>query len=347
VNIGGVPIGQGHAPLIVAELSGNHNGSLDSALSIVDAAAASGVHALKIQTYTADSMTLDMRSGDFFISDPTSPWHGRSLYDLYQEAHTPLDWHEAIFERCAKQGIVAFSTPFDSDAVDFLEAFNVPCYKIASFENNHLPLIRKVASTGKPILLSTGMASVAELDDAVKVAREAGCDDIALLKCTSAYPSSPKFSNITTIPHMRDLFRCEVGMSDHTIGIGVALAGVALGASIVEKHFTLDRSTGGVDSQFSIEPSEMRLLVDESLRVWQSLGEIRYGVEKAENESQIFRRSLYITRDMKKGDVFSAQNLRAIRPGYGLSPKFYDLLLGKAVNRQVLRGTPASWDLLG
>lgn len=347
MKIGNVEIGQGQAPFIVAELSGNHNGSLERALMLVDAAAASGVHAIKIQTYTAESMTLDIRTGDFVVSDPASPWHKRTLYDLYHEAHTPLAWHESIFRRCQAHGILAFSTPFDCDAVDFLETLNVPCYKIASFENIHLPLIRKVASTGKPILLSTGMASIAELDEAVKTARDSGCLELALLKCTSAYPSSPKYSNIATIPHMRELFNCEVGLSDHTLGIGVALCGVALGASIIEKHFTSDRSTGGVDSHFSMEPPEMQLLVEESLRAWQSLGEIGYGPTPVEQNSKIFRRSLYITCDMKEGDLFTQENLRPIRPGYGMSPAHYELLLGKAVNRDVSRGTPATWDLLG
>lgn len=346
-RIGDRPIGPAHPPFVIAEMSGNHNQSLDRALAIVDAAAATGAHALKIQTYTADSMTLDIRQGEFFIADPKSPWQGRSLYDLYQEAHTPWAWHEAIFQRCRERGILCFSTPFDAKAVDFLESLNVPCYKIASFENIDLPLIRRVAATGKPLIMSTGMASLAELDEAVRAAREAGCRDLILLKCTSSYPSTPEFSNITTIPHMRELFGCEVGLSDHTLGVGVAVASIALGATVVEKHFTLDRSEGGVDSLFSLEPDEMRALVEETERAWQSLGQVSYGVGAAEQGSLAFRRTLYIAQDLKAGDVLTPDNLRAIRPGFGLAPKYFATLLGKRVNRDVARGTPASWDLLG
>lgn len=347
MKIAGRSIGKDQVPFVIAEMSGNHNQSLERALTIVDAAAAAGAHALKIQTYTADSMTLDIRDGEFFISDPKSPWQGRSLYDLYQEAHTPLEWHEAIFQRCRERGILCFSTPFDAKAVDFLESLNAPCYKIASFENIDLPLIRKVAATGKPLIISTGMASLAELDEAVRAAREEGCRDLVLLKCTSSYPSSPEFSNITTIPHMRELFGCEVGLSDHTLGVGVAVASIALGATVVEKHFTLDRSEGGVDSQFSLEPAEMRALVEESQRAWLSMGQISYGIGPAERGSIIFRRTLYISCDMKAGEVLSPSNLRAIRPGSGLPPKYLGTLLGKRVNRDVPRGTPMSWDLLG
>lgn len=347
MKIAGRSIGKDQVPFVIAEMSGNHNQSLERALTIVDAAAAAGAHALKIQTYTADSMTLDIRDGEFFISDPKSPWQGRSLHDLYQEAHTPLEWHEAIFQRCRERGILCFSTPFDAKAVDFLESLNAPCYKIASFENIDLPLIRKVAATGKPLIISTGMASLAELDEAVRAAREEGCRDLVLLKCTSSYPSSPEFSNITTIPHMRELFGCEVGLSDHTLGVGVAVASIALGATVVEKHFTLDRSEGGVDSQFSLEPAEMRALVEESQRAWLSMGQISYGIGPAERGSIIFRRTLYISCDMKAGEVLSPSNLRAIRPGSGLPPKYLGTLLGKRVNRDVPRGTPMSWDLLG
>lgn len=346
IRIGGHSIGRGHRPFVIAEMSGNHNQSLERALSIVDAAAATGAHALKIQTYTADSMTLDIREGEFFIADPKSPWKGRSLYELYQEAHTPLEWHAAIFQRCRERGILCFSTPFDANAVDFLETLQVPCYKIASFENADLPLIRRVAGTGKPLIISTGMASIAELDEAVSAARGAGCEDLILLKCTSSYPSTPEYSNIVTIPHMRDMFGCEVGLSDHTLGVGVAVASVALGATVIEKHFTLDRSEGGVDSQFSLEPAEMRALVEETERAWQAIGEVCYGISSAEKGSLVFRRSLYIAKDMRHGEVLTPENLRAIRPGSGLPPKYYETLLGKRVNRDVARGTPASWDLL-
>ena len=347
IQIGNHRVGRGHRPFVIAEMSGNHNQSLERALTIVDAAAATGAQALKIQTYTADSMTLDLRHGEFFISDPKSPWKGKSLYELYQEAHTPLEWHAAIFERCREHGILCFSTPFDASAVEFLEKLDVPCYKIASFENIDLPLIRRVAATGKPLIISTGMASIAELDEAVRAARGAGCKDLILLKCTSSYPSTPEFSNIVTIPHMRDMFGCEVGLSDHTLGVGVAVASVALGATVIEKHFTLDRSEGGVDSQFSLEPAEMKALVAETERAWQSMGAVSYGVGPAEKGSVVFRRTLYIARDMRAGDVLTPDNLRAIRPGAGLPPKYYETLLGKRVNRDVSRGTPASWDLLG
>jgi len=346
IRIGEHFVGRGHRPFVIAEMSGNHNQSLERALFIVDAAAATGAHALKIQTYTADSMTLNIREGEFFIDDPKSPWKGQSLYDLYQEAHTPLEWHASIFERCRERGILCFSTPFDATAVDFLEGLDVPCYKIASFENADLPLIRRVAATGKPLIISTGMASIAELDEAVRAARGAGCKDLILLKCTSSYPSTPQHSNIATIPHMREAFGCEVGLSDHTLGVGVAVASVALGATVVEKHFTLNRSEGGVDSQFSLEPTEMSALVKETERAWQAMGVVTYGIGPAEKGSVIFRRSLYIAQDMRAGEQLTAENLRAIRPGGGLPPKFYETLLGKRVTRDVSRGTPATWDLL-
>lgn len=347
IQIGGREIGLGIRPFVIAEMSGNHNQSLDRALAIVDAAATSGAHALKLQTYTADSMTLDIKQGAFCITDPKSPWHGRSLYDLYQEAHTPWDWHPALFRRCRQHGILCFSTPFDAAAVDFLETLDAPCYKIASFENIDLPLIRRVASTGKPLLMSTGMASLAELDDAVSAARNAGCRDLVLLKCTSSYPSTPETSNIRTIPHMRQLFNCEVGLSDHTLGIGAAVSSVALGATVIEKHFTLSRAEGGVDSQFSLEPMEMRALVEETDRAWQALGKISYGIGPIEESSLCFRRTLYVIRDMRAGETLQPHNFRAIRPGFGLSPKFFGTLIGKRVNRDVTRGTPLTWDLVG
>ncbi|NLW56753.1 MAG: pseudaminic acid synthase, partial [Firmicutes bacterium] len=270
-------IGPENRPFIIAEMSGNHNHSLDRALAIVDAAAEAGVQALKLQTYTAETMTIDKEDGEFFIDDPNSLWQGTSLYKLYQKAYTPWEWHEAIFKRCRERGIIGFSTPFDQSAVDFLETLDVPCYKIASFENIDLPLIKKVAATGKPLFLSTGMATLAELDEAVRTAREAGCQDLILLKCTSTYPAAPKNSNLLTISHMRDLFCCQVGLSDHTLGIGVATAAVALGATVVEKHFTLNRADGGVDAAFSLEPKEMKALVVATERAWQALGGISYG----------------------------------------------------------------------
>lgn len=347
IKIAGRVIGRGRAPFVIAEMSGNHNQSIDRALEIVEAAARSGAHALKIQTYTPDTMTLDINEGGFRISDPESLWSGRSLYDLYQEAYTPWEWHLPIFERARELGMIPFSTPFDDSAVDFLETLDAPCYKIASFENTDLPLIRRVAATGKPIIISTGMATVAELDDAVRAAREAGCRDLILLKCTSSYPASPENTNIQTIPHLRELFGVEVGLSDHTMGVGVALASIALGATVIEKHFTIDRRDGGVDSAFSMEPQEMAQLVVESERAWLALGNIHYGPAGSEKGSLRFRRSLYVVKDMAAGEELSHQNLRAIRPGFGLEPKHLNLLLGKHVSVDVKRGTPMSWDLLG
>ena len=346
MKIGGLRVGAGSAPLVIAEMSGNHNQSLERALEIVDAAAQSGAHALKIQTYTAETMTLDIREREFFISDAKSLWQGSSLYELYEKAHTPWEWHEAIFDRAQQHGLIAFSTPFDKTAVDFLENLNVPCYKIASFENTDLPLIKYVAATGKPMIISTGMATFAELDETVEAAKSAGCKDLVLLKCTSTYPSTPDDSNILTIPEMRKRYRCEIGLSDHTMGIGVAVAAVALGATVIEKHFTLQRADGGVDSAFSMEPQEMAQLVIETERAWQAMGKVHDGPTEKETASLVFRRSLYVVEDMKVGDTFTAKNLRAIRPGYGLAPKFYDHTIGKTVKRDVARGTPLSHDLI-
>lgn len=345
ITIAGRKIGANHAPFIIAEMSGNHNQSLERALKIVDAAVASGAHALKLQTYTADTMTLDTSEREFFIEDPNSLWKGRSLYDLYQEAHMPWEWHKPIFDRCREKGVICFSTPFDETAVDFLEEHDTLCYKIASFENTDLPLIRKVASTGKPMIISTGMATLAELDETVHIAREAGCKDLILLKCTSTYPASPENTNILTIPHLRKLFGCEIGLSDHTMGVGVSVAAVALGATVIEKHFTLGRADGGVDSTFSLEPNEMHSLVVETERAWQSLGTVSYGPTEQEKKSLMFRRSLYVVQDMNVGEIFSYENIRSIRPGYGLPPKYYELLIGRAVKKTVLKGTPITWDL--
>ena len=333
-------------PFIIAEMSGNHNQSLERALAIVDAAADAGVDAVKIQTYTADTMTIDIGTGEFFISDKDSLWKGETLYHLYEKAHTPWEWHKAIFERCKERGIMGFSTPFDDTSVDFLEDLGVPCYKIASFENVDLPLIRKVARTGKPIIASTGMTTVAELSDLVQTVRENGCTDLTLLKCTSSYPASPEGTNLRTIPHMRELFGCAVGLSDHTLGIGVAVASVALGATVIEKHFTLSRVEGGVDAAFSLEPVEMAQLVRECRTAALALGAVSYERAEQEQKSLQFRRSLYVVEDMKAGDVFTEKNLHRIRPGMGLSPKYYDIILGKKVNRDIIRGTPVQWDLI-
>src|SRR3989338_910353 len=340
-------IGRNHAPFIIAEMSGNHNQSLDRALKIVDAVAEAGVHALKIQTYTPDTMTLDLDEREFHISDPGSPWTGISLYKLYGEAYTPWEWHKPIFDRARELGIIAFSTPFDDTAVDFLESLDVPCYKIASFENTDLPLIRRVAATGKPLIISTGMATAAELDETVRAARDAGCKDLILLKCTSTYPATAENTNILTIPHLRDLFDCEVGLSDHTMGLGVSVASVALGATVIEKHFTLNRADGGVDSTFSMEPAEMAQLVVETERAWQALGQVSYGPTEAEKKSLQYRRSLYVVQDLKAGDMLTKENVRAIRPGLGLPTKYLEQILSKAVNQDVKRGTGLTWELLG
>jgi pseudaminic acid synthase len=345
-KIAGRSIGVDHRPFVIAEMSGNHNRSLERALEIVDAAADAGAHAIKLQTYTADTLTLDVCGDDFVVNDPDSLWKGRNLYGLYTLAHTPWEWHAPIMQRAAKRGLICFSSPFDETAVDFLQDLNVPAFKIASFENNHLPLIRKVAATGKPVLMSTGMATLAELDEAVRAARQAGCRDLTLLKCTSTYPASPEDSNILTIPHLRELFTCEVGLSDHTMGIGVAVAAVAHGASVIEKHFTLRRADGGIDSTFSLEPSELEMLVLETGRAWTSLGAVTYGPTQAEKKSLIFRRSLYIAAAMKAGDVLTPENLRVVRPGKGLPPKYYELAIGRKVNRDVKKGEPLEWTLI-
>ena len=346
MKIGGRQVGAGSAPLVIAEMSGNHNQSLERALEIVDVAAQSGAHALKIQTYTAETMTIDIREREFFISDEKSLWKGESLFDIYKKAYTPWEWHEAIFDRAKKHKMIAFSTPFDRTAVDFLENLNVPCYKIASFENTDLPLIRYVASTGKPMIISTGMATFAELDESVEAARAAGCKDLVLLKCTSTYPSTPDDSNILTIPEMRSRYGCEIGISDHTMGIGVSVAAVALGATVVEKHFTLQRSDGGVDSAFSMEPQEMAQLVIETERAWQALGKVQHGPTEKEKASLVFRRSLYVVADVKAGEKLTPANVRAIRPGNGIAPKFYDEVIGKTAKRDITRGTPLSHDLI-
>ncbi len=345
-EIAGRPIGSGHPPFVIAEMSGNHNQSLERALEIVEAAAKTGAHALKIQTYTPETMTLDISEREFFIADKKSLWEGKSLFQLYGEAYTPWEWHKPIFDRARELGIIAFSTPFDDTSVDFLESLDVPCYKIASFENTDIPLIRKVAATGKPMIISTGMASIAEIDETVRAAREAGCKDLVLLKCTSTYPATPANTNILTIPHMRALFGCEVGLSDHTMGVGVSVASIALGATVVEKHFTLSRADGGVDSSFSMEPAEMSSLVVETERAWQALGSVSYGATAAEEKSKVFRRSLYVAEDMKAGDTLTPANLRAIRPGLGLPPKFKEIVMGKAVKVDIKKGTALSWDLL-
>jgi len=346
MNIGKQPIGLANKPFIVAEMSGNHNQSLDRALAILEAASQAGAHALKLQTYTPDTLTLNISDGEFFIKDKGNLWAGKSLYELYREAYTPWEWHEPIMKQARQLGIICFSSPFDETAVDFLEDLNIPAYKIASQEIIHLPLIKKVASTGKPMIISTGMASVTEIREAIQTVREAGCKEFMLLKCTSTYPANPENSNVLTIPHMRELFECEVGFSDHTMGIGAAIAAICHGATVIEKHFTLSRKDGGVDSIFSLEPDEMKLLVTETERAWHSLGKVTYGPTKMEEGSLVFRRSIYIAEDINKGDVLTKKNLSIIRPGLGLAPKYYKTLLGRKVNKNLEKGTAVNWDLL-
>ena len=346
INIEGRIIGHKQRPFIIAEMSGNHNQSLDRALEIVTAAAKTGVDAIKLQTYTADTLTIDIKKDDFLIRDPNSLWYGKSLYELYQLAHTPWEWHQSIFELCNKLGLLCFSTPFDESAVEFLENLDAPAYKIASFENTHLPLIERVAETGKPLLLSTGMASRAELEKSVKTARDAGCKNLILLKCTSAYPASPANSNLLTIPHMRDLYGCQVGLSDHTLGLGVAIASIALGATVIEKHFTINRGDGGVDATFSMEPDEMSSLVIESQRAWEALGNIYYGPTENEKESLVFRRSIYVVENIEAGELFTKDNIRIIRPGFGLPPRHYAKILNKKAKVNIKKGTPLKWSII-
>lgn len=344
MQIRDIEIGPLSKPFIIAEMSGNHNQSLNRALEIVEAAAAAGAHALKIQTYTADTMTLNLDNKDFKINDETSLWDGQNLYQLYQQAYTPWEWHKPIFDRAKELGMIAFSTPFDETAVDFLEELDVPLYKIASFENTDLPLIKKVAATGKPMIISTGMATLAELDEVVRTAKEAGCKDLVLLKCTSTYPATPDNTNILTIPHMKQLFEdVQIGLSDHTMGIGVAIASVALGATVIEKHFTLDRADGGVDSAFSMEPAEMKALVEETERAWLAMGRVTYGPTEKEKASLKFRRSIYVSQDIKAGEKFTKDNIKIVRPGYGLEPKYYEKVLNLTAKKEYKAGTPLTF----
>ena len=346
IKIGERPIGPSHPPFVVAEMSGNHNQSLDRALAIVEAAARAGVAALKLQTYTADTMTLDLSEEEFVVKDPKDLWTGKTLYQLYREASTPWEWHSSIFKRCRELGIMGFSTPFDSTAVDFLETLNAPCYKIASFENTDLPLIRRAAQTGKPLIISTGMSTFSELEEAVRAAREAGCQDLILLKCTTCYPAAPETMNLRTLADMRDRFDVEVGISDHTLGIGAAVGGVALGATVIEKHFTLKRTEGGVDAAFSLEPDEMKTLVTETNNAWLAVGRVSYGPCEDEKTLLAYRRSIYAVKDIGVGETLSRDNVRSIRPGGGLSPKYFDEILGKKVKRPISRGKPVRWDCL-
>ncbi|MEC9282167.1 MAG: pseudaminic acid synthase [Bdellovibrionota bacterium] len=335
------------APYIVAEMSGNHNQSIDMALKIVDAAADCGVDALKVQTYTAESMTLDSSKEDFLVKSKGSLWDGESLFSLYKKAYTPWEWHKSIQERCKQKGIEFFSSPFSIEAVDFLEDLEVPFYKIASFENTDLELIKKVASKKKPMIISTGMASIGDLELSVKTALENSCQELVLLKCTSSYPASPENTNLKTIEHLREMFGVKVGLSDHTLGIGAACASVAFGACLIEKHFVLDRKAGGVDAAFSLEPSEMKALVTETKRAYQALGKVHYGPTKQEETSKVFRRSIYVTKNISAGEELTRDNIRVMRPGYGLEPKYLPVVLGKKVNCDLELGDRIDWDVLG
>jgi pseudaminic acid synthase len=345
ISIGDIPIGRGHEPFIIAEMSGNHNHSLDKALAIIKAAADAGADAIKLQTYTPDSLTIDQRGGLFEITDKKSLWYGRNLYDLYKEAMTPYEWHEPLFNYAKQLGIICFSTPFDEEAVDMLEELGAPAYKIASFENNYHALLRKVAAKKKPVIMSTGVSELSDVIESIDVLKSAGCGELILLKCTSTYPASPENTNLLTIPDMQRLFHCEIGLSDHTMGVGTAVAAVALGATVIEKHFCLSRAEGGVDSAFSLEPQEFKLLVEETERAWQSLGEVYYGILDVEKNSLNYKRSLYAVKDIKKGEYFSGENIRVIRPGDGLHPRYYDIIIGKPAKKDILRGTPIQADL--
>lgn len=337
IKIGKTRISQLDKPFIIAEMSGNHNQSLDRALALVDAAAKAGAHALKLQTYTADTITM---KNVYTINDKNSLWNGQELYDLYKQAYTPWEWHKPIFDRAKKKGMIAFSSPFDESAVDFLETLNVPIYKIASFENTHHPLLKKVAATGKPIILSTGVSTLNDIKESVQVLKKGGCKNIILLKCTSTYPASPSNTNLLTIPDMLKKYGCIIGLSDHTMGIGASVAAIALGARVIEKHFTLRRADGGVDSSFSLEPEEFKSLVIESERAFLALGKIQYGIQHSEKKSLFFKRSIYVAKDIKKGDPFTTDNLKIIRPSKGLKPKYWDQVIGKISLKNLKQGEP-------
>jgi len=346
IRIGDREVGPGAAPFIIAEMSGNHDGELQRALDIVKMAAQAGAHAVKLQTYTADTITIDADTPSFHLSSGHALWAGRRLYDLYQEAHTPWEWHQPVFDLARDLGMLAFSSPFDPTAVQFLESLDVPCYKIASSEIVDLPLIRLAAATGKPIIISTGMASIAEIDAAVAAARGTGNDQVVLLSCTANYPADPAESHLRGIPVMSDAFDVPVGLSDHTLGIGAAIAAVALGAVVIEKHVTLARADGGVDSAFSLEPGELAALVRESETAWRALGRPRIGATAGEEEGLRFRRSLFVVEDVAAGDAVTPANVRSIRPAGGLAPDLFDTVLGRSFRAHVPRGTPLSWDLL-
>ncbi len=346
IVFGDIRISSHGAPFIIAEMSGNHNQSLERALEIVRKTAEAGAQALKIQTYTADTMTLNIKRGEFLINHPQSLWNGQSLYELYQKAHTPWEWHQSIFSLCRELGLIGFSTPFDPRAVDYLEKLSVPLYKIASFENIDLPLIRYVAQTGKPIILSTGMATTEEITEAVDAARHNGCRELVLLKCTSSYPAPSSDSHLRTIPELRSRYRCHVGLSDHTLGLGASLASIALGAEVIERHVTLARHDGGVDAPFSLEPHELKQLVRESKSAWEAIGHVQFGPTPSEQMSLIYRRSIYVSKNIKNGETLTPQNVRVIRPGLGLPPKYYDTVIGKKATQDILEGTALTWNMI-
>jgi N-acetylneuraminate synthase len=344
IRIAGRSIGPSRPPYIVAEMSGNHNGSLERAIAIMNAAKAAGADAVKLQTYTADIITLDHDGPGFRIE--SGLWEGRTLHDLYQEAHTPWKWHKTLFEHGRAIGITVFSSPFDPTAVDLLESLDAPAYKIASFENIDLPLIRRVAATGKPIIVSTGMATDEEISEAVAAARELGCRDLALLHCVSAYPAPPEETHLRTLIDLRDRHGVISGLSDHTLGTAISLAAVALGAAIIERHVTLRRADGGPDAAFSLEPEELRSLCDNARTVFTALGRVTYGPKPSERQNTVFRRSLYAVRDIRKGEYLTEDNVRSIRPGYGLPPKYLPRVLGATASRNISRGTPLDWTLI-
>lgn len=344
ISIAGRRIASDTPPYVIAEMSANHNGQLDTALKIIEAAKTAGADAIKLQTYRPDTITLNCDAEEFRVHGGL--WDGRTLYELYQEAHTPWDWHKPLFDHARKIGITIFSSPFDNTAVDLLEDLNAPAYKIASFEAVDLPLIKYVASTGKPMIISTGMADAEEIQEAIDAAREGGCKELAILHCVSGYPAPAEDYNLRTIPDMIQRFGLVTGLSDHTLDNTIAIASVALGASIIEKHFTLDRSGGGPDDSFSLEPAELAALCQGARTAWEALGQVDYGRKSSEQGNVQFRRSLYFVKDLKAGDVLAADNFRSVRPGFGLPPKHFDSLLGRRVNRDVYYGTPLSWDLL-
>ena len=346
IEIGGVRVGPDAEPFFLAEMSGNHNQSVDRALEIVDAVADAGAHAVKLQTYTADTITIDADTPNFRIGGGHSLWGSRRLYELYDEAHTPWEWHEAIFARAKERGILAFSSPFDPTAVDFLEGLDAPAYKVASSEIVDLPLVRAMAATGKPVIISTGMASVAEIDAAVKAARSTGNEDIVVLSCTAEYPADPASANLRSLPTLAATFQTLVGLSDHTMGIGVPVASVAFGACLIEKHVTTLRADGGVDSAFSLEPEEVAALVRETAVAWRALGENRIGAKESEREGLRFRRSLYVTRDVRAGEPVAPDNVRSIRPAGGLEPDLFDVVAGRPFTVDAVKGTPLTWDLI-